>query len=52
MTTNDVIDEVIAAAGKLPQYGQAAANWSIANAWWLLTAAAAAYSSGSWPGGC
>ncbi|MGA5442515.1 hypothetical protein ACPCKW_23765 [Streptomyces griseoincarnatus] len=41
MTTNDVIDGVISTAGKLPAYGEAAANWALANAWWVLTAAAA-----------
>lgn len=40
MTTNDVIDGVIATGGKLPGYGQTAADWAMANGWWVLTAAA------------
>jgi hypothetical protein len=40
MTTNDVIDELIDTAGKLPQYGQTAMDWALGNAWWVLTLAA------------
>ncbi|WP_411153051.1 hypothetical protein [Streptomyces sp. A30] len=36
MTTNDVIDELIDTAGKLPQYGQTAMDWALENAWWVL----------------
>jgi hypothetical protein len=42
VTTNDVIDHVLATAGKIPAYAQAAEDWAAGNLWWVMLATVAA----------
>jgi hypothetical protein len=42
MTTNDVIDSLLARATRVPQIVGIARTWAVANGWWALLATAAA----------
>lgn len=39
MTTNDMIDELIAGVGNLPELAENAQEWALGNLWWVICCA-------------